>query len=57
MRDYVKLTDRDNVAVVTHDTGKDTEIMPGLVLLMTFRRHTNSHSRTFPKTAKSFVTV
>lgn len=33
MRDYVKLTDRDNVAVVTHDTGKGTEIMPGLVLL------------------------
>ena len=33
MRDYVKLTDRDNVAVVTHDTAKGTEIMPGLVLL------------------------
>lgn len=33
MRDYVKLTDRDNVAVVTHDTTKGTEIMPGLVLL------------------------
>ena len=32
MRDYVKLTDRDNVAVVTHDTSKGTEIMPGLVL-------------------------
>lgn len=33
MRDYVKLTDRDNVAVVTRDTSKGTEIMPGLVLL------------------------
>ena len=33
MRDYVKLTDRDNVAVVTHDVPKGTEIMPGLVLL------------------------
>ncbi|MBQ9574487.1 MAG: galactarate dehydratase [Synergistaceae bacterium] len=33
MRDYVKLTERDNVAVVTHDTPKGTEIMPGLVLL------------------------
>ena len=33
MRDYVKLTERDNVAVVTHDTAKGTEIMPGLVLL------------------------
>ncbi|MBR0150707.1 MAG: galactarate dehydratase [Synergistaceae bacterium] len=33
MRDYVKLTDRDNVAVVTHDTPKGTEIMPGLTLL------------------------
>ena len=33
MRDYVKLTDRDNVAVVTHDTAKGTEIMPGLTLL------------------------
>ncbi len=33
MRDYVKLTDNDNVAVVTHDTAKGTEIMPGLVLL------------------------
>lgn len=33
MRDYVRLTDRDNVAVVTHDTVKGTEIMPGLVLL------------------------
>ena len=28
----MKLTDRDNVAVVTHDTSKGTEIMPGLVL-------------------------
>ncbi|MBR0034592.1 MAG: hypothetical protein IJP54_02840, partial [Synergistaceae bacterium] len=33
MRDYVKLTDRDNVAVATHDTAKGTEILPGLVLL------------------------
>ena len=33
MRDYVKLTDRDNVAVVTHDVSKGTEIMPGLTLL------------------------
>lgn len=33
MRDYVKLTDRDNVAVVTHDVKAGTEIMPGLVLL------------------------
>ncbi|MBR1437299.1 MAG: galactarate dehydratase [Synergistaceae bacterium] len=33
MRDYVKLTERDNVAVVTHDTPKGTEIMPGLELL------------------------
>ncbi|MBQ6772830.1 MAG: galactarate dehydratase [Synergistaceae bacterium] len=32
MRDYVKLTDRDNVAVVTHDTAKGTEIISGLVL-------------------------
>ena len=32
MRDYVKLTDRDNVAVVTHDVAKGVEIMPGLIL-------------------------
>ena len=32
MRDYVKLTDRDNVAVVTHDVAKGVEIMPGLPL-------------------------
>ena len=29
----MKLTDRDNVAVVTHDTAKGTEIISGLVLL------------------------
>lgn len=29
----MKLTERDNVAVVTHDTPKGTEIMPGLELL------------------------
>ena len=33
MRTYVKLTDKDNVAVVTRDTAKGTEIMPGLTLL------------------------
>ena len=33
MRDYVKLTERDNVAVVTHDVNKGVEIMPGLILL------------------------
>ena len=33
MRDYVKLTDRDNVAVATHDVKAGTEIMSGLVLL------------------------
>ena len=32
MRDYVKLTDRDNVAVVTHDVAKGVEIMPGITL-------------------------
>ncbi len=31
MRDYVKLTDRDNVAVVTHDTPKGVELLPGVV--------------------------
>ena len=29
----MKLTDRDNVAVATHDTAKGTEILPGLILL------------------------
>ncbi len=33
MRDYVKLTERDNVAVVTHDVAKGTEIIPGIVTL------------------------
>ncbi|MBQ7151645.1 MAG: galactarate dehydratase [Synergistaceae bacterium] len=33
MREYVKLTERDNVAVVTQDKAKGTEIMPGLKLL------------------------
>ena len=33
MRDYVKLNERDNVAVVTHDLSKGVEIMPGLKLL------------------------
>ena len=33
LRDYVKLTDRDNVAVATHDVKAGTEIMPGLTLL------------------------
>ena len=32
MRDYVKITERDNVAVVTHDVNKGTEIMPGIIL-------------------------
>ena len=33
MRDYVKLTDRDNVAVVTHDTPAGVEVMPGITTL------------------------
>ena len=33
MRDYVKLTERDNVAVVTHDVPKNTELLPGVITL------------------------
>ena len=33
MRDYVKLTEHDNVAVVTHDVPKGTEIIPGIITL------------------------
>lgn len=33
MRDYVKLTERDNVAVVTHDVQKNTELLPGVITL------------------------
>ena len=33
MRTYVKLTERDNVAVVTRDTPKGMEICPGVTLL------------------------
>ena len=33
MRTYVKLTEKDNVAVVTRDTPKGTEICPGVTLL------------------------
>ena len=33
MRTYVKLTEKDNVAVVTRDTPKGTEVLPGVTLL------------------------
>ncbi|MBQ9565784.1 MAG: galactarate dehydratase [Synergistaceae bacterium] len=33
MRTYVRLTERDNVAVVTRDTVEGTEILPGVTLL------------------------